>query len=50
MRKHHDVFFIQGSGFRVQWVQWVQWVQRGQCGAFRHPERRKTSYVKKWLI
>ena len=20
------------------------------CGAFRHPERRKTSYVKKWLI
>ena len=24
MRMHHDVFFIQGSGFRVQW------------GAFRH--------------
>ena len=24
--------------------------QRGWCGAFRHPERRKTLYVKKWLI
>ena len=22
----------------------------GWCGAFRHPERRKTSCVKKWLI
>ena len=20
------------------------------CGAFRHPERRKTSYVRKWFI
>ena len=26
MRKHHDVFFIQGSGLRVQ---------RGQCGAYK---------------
>ena len=22
----------------------------GRCGAFRHPERRKASYVRKWLI
>ena len=28
----------------------VQTVQRWWYGAFRHPERRKTSYVKKWLI
>ena len=28
----------------------VLWVQRGRCGAFRHPERRKTSYVKETLI
>ena len=26
----------------------VLWIQRGRCGAFRHPERRKTSYVKEW--
>ena len=26
----------------------VLWVQRERCGAFRHPERRKTSYVKEW--
>ena len=27
-----------------------KWVQREWCGAFRHPERRKTSYVKETLI
>ena len=37
-------FKVQGSGFKVQRV------QRGWCGAFRHPERRKRSCVKKWLI
>ena len=26
----------------------VLWVQRERCGAFRHPERRKPSYVKEW--
>ena len=40
-------FKVQGSGFKVQRVQRVQ---RGWCGAFRHPERRKRSCVKKWLI
>ena len=34
-------FMVQGSRFKVQ---------RGWCGAFRHPERRKRSCVKKWLI
>ena len=33
-------WWVQGSGFGVQ----------GWCSAFRHPERRKTSYVKKCLI
>ena len=33
-------FKLQGSGFRVQG-------SAGQYGAFRHPERSKTSYVKK---
>ena len=33
-----------GAGEQVQRVQW------GWCGAFRHPEQRKTSCVKKWLI
>ena len=45
---------VQGSGFMVHGsrfkVQRVQKVQRGWCGAFRHPERRKRSCVKKWLI
>ena len=43
---------VQGSGFKVQRVQKVQKVQRVQRGggAFRHPERRKRSCVKKWLI
>ena len=31
---------VQGSGFKVQ----------GSRGAFCHPERRKRSCVKKWLI
>ena len=30
-------------------VQRGQRGQRGWCGAFRHPERRKTSYVKNGL-
>ncbi len=37
---------------RGEWVLQVQRVQRGQrgwCGAFHHPERRKTSYVKNGL-
>ena len=37
---------------RGEWALQVQRVQRGQqgwCGAFRHPERRKTSYVKNGL-
>ena len=47
-------FRVQGSGFRVQGsgfrVQGSGFKVQGWCGAFRHPERRKTSYVKKWLI
>ena len=44
-------FMVQGSGFKVQGSRFkVQRVQRGWCGAFRHPERRKRSCVKKWLI
>ena len=41
-------FMVHGSRFRVQ-GSWFM-VQRGWCGAFRHPERRKRSCVKKWLI
>ena len=41
-------FRVQGSGFKVQGSRFK--VQRGWCGAFRHPERRKRSCVKKWLI
>ena len=54
---HGSGFRVQGSRFKVQGsrfkrfkVQKVQRVQRGWCGAFRHPERRKRSCVKKWLI
>ena len=47
------VFFwlrVRGRGLMVRKVLWVQKVQLGLYGTFRHPERRKTSYVKKWLI
>ena len=38
---------VRGRGLMVRKVLWVQKVQRGLYGTFRHPERRKTSYVKK---
>ena len=44
------LFEIRERVLMVRRVLWVQKVQRGLCGTFRHPERRKTSYVKKWLI
>ena len=45
-------FKVQGSGFKVQGSAGSigSIGSAGRCGAFRHPERRKTSYVKKWLI
>ena len=48
---HGSWFMVHGSWFMVQASRFkVQKVQRGWCGAFRHPERRKRSCVKKWLI
>ena len=38
-----------GLGFKVQGSEGSKG-SRGWCDAFRHPERRKRSCVKKWLI